>query len=149
MICGIYVLQETNKQKTINFLIPHHPRTAKFYQLPRIHKPGNSGRPIVSSNGAPMESISRFVDYFLQPCVSTLLSYIRDTNYVVEAGVPTIILFCGIREDVDDLYKWQTFWHSGLHQSQISYVECDEGHWAEMSAIYINHQHLCGLHKRE
>ena len=25
----------------------------------------------------------------------------------------------------------------------------DEGYWAETSAIYINHQHLRGLHKRE
>ena len=25
----------------------------------------------------------------------------------------------------------------------------DEGLWAETSAIYINYQHLCGLHKRE
>ena len=30
------------------------------------------------------------------------------TIYVIEASVPTIILFCVIR-DVDDLYKWQTF----------------------------------------
>ena len=48
--------------------------------VPKIHKPGKSGRPIVSSNGAPTENISRFVDYFLQPCVSTLPSYIRDTT---------------------------------------------------------------------
>ena len=43
-------------------------------------------------------------------------------NYVVEASVPTIILFCVIREDVDDLYKWQTFWPSGLHHRQISHA---------------------------
>ena len=38
---------------TRDFLIPHHPRVARFYLLPRIHKPGNPGRPIVSSNSAP------------------------------------------------------------------------------------------------
>ena len=65
---------------TKNFLTPHHPRTARFYLLPKIHKPGNHGRPIMSSNGAPTKNISRFVDYFLQPCVSTLPSYIRDTT---------------------------------------------------------------------
>ena len=31
------------------------------------------------------------------------------TCYVVEASVPTIILFCVIHEDIDDLYKWPTF----------------------------------------
>ena len=34
-----------------------------------------------------------------------------------------MILFCVIREDVDDLYKWQTFWLSGLHRSQISHAD--------------------------
>ena len=29
-------------------LIVQHPRTSKFYLLPKIHKPGNPGRPIVS-----------------------------------------------------------------------------------------------------
>ena len=43
--------------KTKNFLIPQHPRTAEFYLLPKIHKPGNPGRPIVSSNGAPTENV--------------------------------------------------------------------------------------------
>ena len=45
------------------------------------------------------------------------------TNYVVEASVPTIILFCIIRKDVDKLYKWQMFWPNGLHQSQISHAD--------------------------
>ena len=74
-------------------------------------------------------------------------------NHVVEASIPTIILFCAIHEDVDDLYKWQPFRPSGLHQSQISHTHAksgaNEGHWAETSAIYINHQHFRGLHKRE
>ena len=40
--------------------------------------------------------------------------------YVIEASIPTIILFCVICEDVDDLYKRQTFRPSSLHQRQIS-----------------------------
>ena len=43
--------------------------------------------------------------------------------YVIEASVPTIILFCVIREDVDDLYKWQTFRPSSLHQRQILHAD--------------------------
>ena len=30
-------------------------------------------------------------------------------DYVVEASVPTMILFCVIRKDVYNLYKWKTF----------------------------------------
>ena len=60
--------------------MPINPRVARFYLLPKIHKPGNPGRPIVSSNSAPTKNISRFVDFFLQPCVTRLPSYIRDTT---------------------------------------------------------------------
>ena len=67
-------------KRTKDFLIPHHPWTAKLYLLPKIHKPGNLGRLIASSNWAPTENISRFVDCFLQPSVSTLPSLIRDTT---------------------------------------------------------------------
>jgi len=65
---------------TKNFLIPRQPRPARFYMLPKIHKVGNPGRPIVSSNGAPTENISAFVDYHLRPLVTKLPSYIQDTS---------------------------------------------------------------------
>ena len=51
----------------------------------------------------------------------------RDPIYVIEASVPTIIIFCVIHKDVDDLYKWHA--KSGA----------DEDYWAETSAININH----------
>ena len=47
---------------------------------------------------------------------------VKMVNSVVEASIPTILLFCVIRKDVDYLYKWQTFWPRGLHQSQISHA---------------------------
>ena len=52
----------------------------RFHLLPKIHKPGKPGRPIVSSNSAPTENISRFVDWFLQLFTTSLPSYIRDTT---------------------------------------------------------------------
>ena len=67
-------------EHTRNFLIPHHSRVGKFYLLPKIHKPGSPGRPIVSSNCAPMEKISRFVDWFLQLFTTFLESYIQGTS---------------------------------------------------------------------
>ena len=41
---------------------------------------GNPGRPIVSSNSHPTERISQFVDYYINPLVSTLDSHIKDTT---------------------------------------------------------------------
>ena len=62
------------------FLRPKKIRTSRFYILPKIHKDGIPGRPIVSSCGAPTENISLFVDYHLSPLVRRIPSYIKDTN---------------------------------------------------------------------
>ena len=35
------------------YLTPENPKAGRFYILPKIHKPGNPGRPIVSANGHP------------------------------------------------------------------------------------------------
>ena len=67
---------------TFNYLIPQDPRTARFYLLPKMHKAGNSVRPIVSGNGSPTERISEIVDSYLNPLVvSHIPSYIQDTTY--------------------------------------------------------------------
>ncbi len=52
----LFLSGEINKD-TYKYLTPSNPRTARFYHLPKIHKAGNPGRPIVSSCGAPMERI--------------------------------------------------------------------------------------------
>ena len=70
---------------TKNFLSPCNPKAARFYLLPKIHKPGNPGHPIVASNGAPTENISAFVDYHLHPLDTTLPSYIQDTSDVISS----------------------------------------------------------------
>ena len=66
-------------KKAHKFLSPINCRAARFYILPKIHKPGNPGRPIVSGNGSPTERISLFVDSFLKPLVPRISSYIHDT----------------------------------------------------------------------
>ena len=68
------------KKKTKKYQTPDHSRTARFYVLPKIHKPGNPGRPIVSLKGAPTENILCSVDCSLQPPATSLPSYIRDTS---------------------------------------------------------------------
>ena len=45
-----------------------------------MHKPGNPGRPVISSIGCHTERISKYVDYHLQPLNQALPSYIKDTT---------------------------------------------------------------------
>ena len=59
-------------------LIERNPTAARFYTVPKIHKPNNPGRPIISGNGCPTEKISVFVDSFLQPLAMDLDSYVQD-----------------------------------------------------------------------
>lgn len=61
-------------------LVPKYPRTAEFYILPKIHKPGVPGRPIVSANECPTEIISKIVDAALKPIAMNTPSYIKDTK---------------------------------------------------------------------
>ena len=65
------------------YLTHSNGRTAMFYMLPKIHKKlqNPSGRPIVSGNSCPTEKISQLVDFFLQPHVKQLPSYIKDTTH--------------------------------------------------------------------
>ena len=65
-----------------NYLAESNVRTSQFYMLPKIHKTkiNPPGRPIVSGNGCPTERISQFIDFFLQPCVKNIRSYIKDTS---------------------------------------------------------------------
>ena len=69
--------------KCHQFLHIDKERTSLFYMLPKIHKRKENppGRPIVSGNGCPTERISQLVDYFLQPTVKALPSYVRDTTH--------------------------------------------------------------------
>ena len=57
------------------------PKTGRFYILPKIHKQGNPGRPIISSNSHPTEPISEFTVNHLKPLVQTIPSHIKDTTY--------------------------------------------------------------------
>ena len=80
----VYV-NRMHKDKLINdktklYLIQSDVKPGRFYILPKVHKPGNPGRPIVSSNSHPTESLPHFVDYHLQPLVHKLPFFVKDTN---------------------------------------------------------------------
>ena len=48
--------------------------------LPKIHKKGNPGRPIVTTPGVPIANLSSFIDVHLQLALHTVPSYLRDTT---------------------------------------------------------------------
>ena len=65
---------------TGQLLRPANSRTPIFYMLPKIHKPNNPGRPVISSVNSHMEKLSAYVDEFLRPLAQALPSHIRDTT---------------------------------------------------------------------
>ena len=48
--------------------------------LPKVHKPNNPGRPVVSSVNSHTEKLSAYVDEFLRPLAEKLPSHIKDTT---------------------------------------------------------------------
>ena len=48
-------------------LIPQDSQPGKFYLLPKIHKPNNPGRPIVSNKTILTEKILQYVEFHLKP----------------------------------------------------------------------------------
>ena len=71
-------------KQTANFIKPTIAyRMPIFYILPKIHKEGVPGRPIVSAVGSITENISEFLTLCIQPLVPKLRSYVRDTKHFV------------------------------------------------------------------
>ena len=64
-------------------LIVPTPQTSRFYLLPKIHKAGNSGRPIVSACCCPTENIASCLDQIICPLVRNLGTYVKDTNHAL------------------------------------------------------------------
>ena len=64
-------------------LIVEHPRTSKVSSLPKIHKPGNPGRPIVSTGSCPTELLALYLDHITAPFVRSLDSYVKDTTHML------------------------------------------------------------------
>ena len=65
-------------------LVVTTPRTSSFYLLPKIHKPGNPGRPIVSACSCPTENIAAFLDEITAPLVCNLQTYVKDTKHALQ-----------------------------------------------------------------
>ena len=65
-------------------LIVDHPRTSKFYMLPKIHKPRNPGRPIVTACNRPTSNISAYLDSVMAPMVKQLPTYVKDSSHALQ-----------------------------------------------------------------
>ena len=59
------------------------PRTPNFYMLPKTHKAGNPGRPIVNGIGSITENISAYVDQEIRHLVPRIPSYLKDTTHLI------------------------------------------------------------------
>ena len=70
-----------------NLLPPKEPKSRVFYLLPKIHKPTNKwssmtqppGRPIISNFLTESFPISQFLDFYLQPHMQELPTYVGDS----------------------------------------------------------------------
>ena len=52
--------------------------------LPKIHKEGNPGRPVVSSIDSHTSKISKYVDYHIHPIAKEIKSYFQDKSDFIE-----------------------------------------------------------------
>ena len=69
---------------TATNLVITTPRTSCIYFLPKIHKPNNPGRPIVSACSCPTELISSYLDKIMAPLVRSLQSYVKDSQHALQ-----------------------------------------------------------------
>ena len=60
------------------YSVPVDSKPARLYIIPKVHKSGCPGRPIVSAVGSPTEGLSELVGHIIQPFVHNIQSCIRD-----------------------------------------------------------------------
>lgn len=71
-------------RKLARALTSAHPVVGRFYMLPKLHKIGNPGRPIISGIGTITEPISGYIDYLIRDIPPQFPSYLRDTNHFLQ-----------------------------------------------------------------
>ena len=77
------LILEQKLPSTARNLFVTTPKTSTFYLKPKIHKPNNPGRPIISACSCPTELIFSFLDKKMAPFVKSLPTYIKDTNHAL------------------------------------------------------------------
>lgn len=69
-------------KKEKNYLVPVVPRIPIIYYLPKVHKNVTHppGRPIISGINSVTSRIGKYIDFFLQPIVQSIPSFLKDTR---------------------------------------------------------------------
>ena len=73
-------INNNNLPSNASHLYIQHPRTSVFYMLPKIHKPSNPGRPIVSAVSCPTSQIAMYLDSIFTPIVQSLPTFVKDSS---------------------------------------------------------------------
>lgn len=60
------------------------PRAGRFYLLPKIHRRGCPGRPVVSGCGTSTERVFELVDVHIKPLVPEITYYIKNTKHFLQ-----------------------------------------------------------------
>ncbi|XP_069612068.1 uncharacterized protein [Ranitomeya imitator] len=85
LLDSAFTINIINKRER-EFMTNRHPRVPTFYLIPKVHKSVETppGRPIVSGLGGLLERPCTYVDFFLQPLVSSLDSFVRDSTFLIQ-----------------------------------------------------------------
>ena len=118
-------------QKNYEYLCPSEElaKTAELYLLNKIHSdPPTKARPIISANSCPVERISEFIDFFLQPIVTEQNTYLKDTSDLIRKiemlKVPDNALI--ITLDYESMYT--NIVHAEAYQAVKRTIELDLKH---------------------
>ena len=84
-----FILQLTNTghltKQIANYIQPKTPpRTPIFYYLPKIHKPNNPPRPIISGCDSPTDNLSKYLTAIFNPIAQAQPSYLKDTKHLLQ-----------------------------------------------------------------
>ena len=79
----IQAIAKKELRQSATNLIVQHPRTSKFYLLPKLHKPGNPDRPILSACQCPTETFASYLDKVTAPIIRGLDSYVKDSGHML------------------------------------------------------------------
>ena len=74
--------------KTANSYLEEKIKTSDFHLLLKIHKANNPGIPVISSINCHTSRISEFADYYLQPEVKKLKSYVKEATDFLRKSKP-------------------------------------------------------------
>ena len=109
VVSEIQVCEQALSDKEAEYLQVRGSKLGRFYLLPKMHKGFSDvvGRPVISDCGTATEHISEYLDFHLNPLVSKIKSFVKDTSHFLSllaqlGEIPDNALLC--TADVVGLY---------------------------------------------